>query len=59
METPTTYGWDEAKEAANVAKHKVTFPFATRVFADLTRIVIDTAGDRWRGSRQGDRRRRR
>jgi uncharacterized DUF497 family protein len=32
------YEWDDAKAAANLAKHGVSFAYATRVFDDLSRI---------------------
>jgi uncharacterized DUF497 family protein len=32
------YGWDDAKAAANLAKHGVSFAYATRVFGDPYRI---------------------
>ncbi len=40
MKTPTDFEWDEAKAEANLAKHKVPFPFATRIFLDPNVTVI-------------------
>jgi uncharacterized DUF497 family protein len=32
------FEWDDAKAAANLAKHGVSFPYATRVFLDPYRL---------------------
>jgi uncharacterized protein len=46
------FEWDAKKAAANLRKHGVTFPFATRVFLDENRVErLDDGGngdeDRW------------
>jgi uncharacterized protein len=46
------FEWDAKKAAANLRKHGVTFPFATRVFLDENRLErLDDTGngeeDRW------------
>ena len=45
MGTPLGFEWDEAKAAGNVVKHRVAFPFATRVFLDPHRVELDTSRD--------------
>jgi uncharacterized DUF497 family protein len=35
----TEFEWDDAKAAANLRKHKVSFGLATRVFDDLFALV--------------------
>jgi len=34
------FEWDEAKAIANLAKHKVPFPYAVRAFSDPRKIEI-------------------
>jgi len=46
------FEWDEAKAEANLAKHRVPFSYATRVFLDSRMVDIDA-------SRTGDREARR
>ena len=41
------FDWDDAKAQANLVKHGVPFPYATRVFLDPRRIEFDV-------SREGD-----
>jgi len=46
------FEWDPAKAAANLRKHAISFPFATRVFLDpLRQERLDTeeeyGEDRW------------
>jgi uncharacterized protein len=46
------FEWDAKKAAANLRKHAVSFPFATRVFLDENRLErLDEGGngdeDRW------------
>lgn len=36
----STFEWDEVKAAANWRKHRVTFEFARRAFADPFAIVV-------------------
>ena len=47
METPLSFEWDDAKDAANAAKHGVSFIDAAAVFADSERTDFDAsrAGD--------------
>lgn len=40
METPLDFEWDDGKADANLAKHGVPFPFATRVFLDPDVLVV-------------------
>jgi len=35
------FEWDEEKAAANLAKHKVPFPYAVRAFSDPKKIKVD------------------
>ena len=35
------FAWDDAKAAANPAKHGVSFAYATRVFLDPDRVAVD------------------
>ena len=35
--------WDDAKAAANLAKHGVSFAYATRVFLDPERVAVDAS----------------
>ena len=42
MDTPTTFEWDDAKAQANVAKHGVSFPYAVRVFLDMSIVRLPT-----------------
>ena len=42
MKTPLDFEWDDTKAATNLAKHKVSFPFVTRVFLDPDVTVIPT-----------------
>lgn len=42
METPITFEWDDAKAAANLAKHGARFEVATNVFNDPRRVEDDT-----------------
>jgi uncharacterized DUF497 family protein len=35
------FEWDEDKAAANLAKHGVSFPYATRVFLDPYRLELE------------------
>jgi uncharacterized DUF497 family protein len=37
------FEWDEAKAAANLAKHGVAFPDAAFVFADPAHLTIDAS----------------
>ena len=37
------FEWDETKATANLEKHRVTFPFATRVFLDPDRLELDAS----------------
>ena len=39
------YEWDDAKAAANLAKHGVSFAYATRVFDDPYRIELENASE--------------
>lgn len=43
MARPPIFEWDEAKAAGNAVKHRVTFPFATRVFLDPHRVELDVS----------------
>jgi uncharacterized DUF497 family protein len=43
MFAPREFEWDEAKAASNYAKHRVSFPFAVRVFADPQRVDYDAS----------------
>jgi uncharacterized DUF497 family protein len=43
METPTAFDWDEAKAAANLAKHGIRFVVATEVFFDPHHVIDDTS----------------
>jgi len=36
------FEWDEAKAAVNLSKHGLSFDYATRVFLDPDRLVIET-----------------
>lgn len=42
------FEWDDAKAASNLAKHRVSFTFATRVFLDASLMDLDAfqPGDR-------------
>lgn len=40
------FEWDEHKAAINLDKHRVSFPFATRVFLDPERVELDASRDR-------------
>lgn len=40
---PLQFECDEAKAAGNVAKHRVTFAFAARVFLDPDRVELDAS----------------
>jgi len=42
MKVPAEFEWDDAKAATNLAKHKVPFPFAARVFLDPNVVVQST-----------------
>lgn len=47
------FEWDPAKAKANLRKHQLTFPYATRVFTDQNRSEHPDEGDyggeeRWR-----------
>lgn len=42
------FEWDEAKAAANVAKHGISFPEAATVFADPLSIYLDDGAERGR-----------
>ena len=37
------FEWDETKATANLEKHRVTFPFAIRVFLDPDRLELDAS----------------
>ncbi len=37
------FEWDTAKAASNHTKHSVEFPYATHVFLDEKRIIIEDA----------------
>lgn len=37
------FEWDERKAATNLDKHRVSFPYATRVFLDPERVEIDAS----------------
>jgi uncharacterized DUF497 family protein len=37
------FEWDEAKAVSNLAKHKIEFAFATRVFLDAGRVDVDVS----------------
>ena len=39
------YEWDDAKAAANLAKHGVSFAYATRVFDDPYRIELENSSE--------------
>jgi len=46
MQTPLSFEWDDAKDAANTAKHGVSFIEAAAVFADdRTDFDASRAGD--------------
>ncbi len=42
MVGPIHFEWDDAKAGANLRKHKLSFMDALAIFADPTRITIDT-----------------
>jgi uncharacterized protein len=52
MRETLEFEWDPAKAKANLRKHELTFPYATRVFLDPNRIERPDEGeddeDRWR-----------
>jgi len=37
------FEWDDAKAQANLVKHGVAFPYATRVFLDPQRVEFDAS----------------
>ncbi len=37
------FAWDDAKAAANLVKHGVSFAYATRVFLDPDRVAVDAS----------------
>lgn len=37
------FTWDDTKAAANLAKHGVSFAYATRVFLDPDRVAVDAS----------------
>jgi len=39
--TPANFEWDEDKAAKNLAKHKVSFPFARYVFSDPDMVTVN------------------
>ena len=41
------FEWDPAKAAANLRKHRVSFPYATRVFLDPHRLERIDARDEY------------
>lgn len=43
MKTPLSFEWDDAKDAANAAKHGVSFIEAAAVFADNDRTDFDAS----------------
>jgi len=43
MEMPTQFEWDAAKEAANIAKHGISFAEATAVFTDAHAVDLDVS----------------
>jgi uncharacterized protein len=43
VSSPTNFEWDDAKAAANVAKHNVPFQYAMRVFQDPEFIDSDVS----------------
>jgi len=42
MVGPIDFEWDDAEAGANLRKHKLSFMDALAIFADPTRITIDT-----------------
>jgi len=40
---PRAFEWDDAKAAANQAKHGVPFDYAARVFLDSARVDLDAS----------------
>lgn len=43
MTVSLRFEWDEQKAANNLQKHRVAFPFATRVFLDPDRFELDAS----------------
>jgi uncharacterized protein len=43
MFAPREFEWDEAKAASNYLKHRVSFPFAVRLFDDPRRVDYDVS----------------
>lgn len=43
MDAPVAFEWDDAKAAANEAKHGVPFAFAVRVFLDEDRLESEAS----------------
>jgi uncharacterized DUF497 family protein len=43
MDAPMEFEWDDAKAAGNLAKHGLSFGFATRIFLDPAHVIEDTA----------------
>ena len=41
MTNALAFAWDAARAASNLAKHGVSFAYATRVFLDAARVDLD------------------
>lgn len=43
VDSDAAFEWDDAKAMANLAKHRITFEFATEVFFDQDVVMLDAA----------------